>query len=268
MFVASIFELTQYDFIHNAFMAGTLIAILAGVIGYFVVLKQLAFTSHALSHIGFAGACGAGLLGLSLMGGQLLITLLAACIIVMLGEKVRRNDTVIGVTLSFSLGLGSLFLYLYNNYAGSANRILFGDLLSVSQHDIYQMLFLGAFCLLVMASIARPLWFSALLPELAVARGLPVKRLQIVFFVLLAIAITLTSQAVGILLVFTLLIGPPAIAVKFTQKFWSGILLSVLFNLIVIWFALVASSVSNWPLSFWVSAIVLIAYVSTWKLKV
>jgi zinc/manganese transport system permease protein len=261
MFVASMFELTQYSFMQNAFMAGTVIAVLAGVIGYFVVLKQLGFTSHALSHIGFAGACGAGLLGLSLMSGQLLLTLIAALLMAFFGDRVQKNDAAIGIILAFSLGLGSLFLYSYDHYAGSASRILFGDLLSVTTQSLHQMEILSLLCILIIALIARPLWFSALLPELALARGLPVRILQYTFFALLAVAITLTSQAVGILMIFTLLIGPPAVAVRCSQSFWSGVLLSILFNLIAIWLALVLSAATNWPLSFWVSAIVLLGYI-------
>ncbi len=261
MFIASMYELTQYDFLRNAFLAGTVIAVLAGVIGYFVVLKQLGFTSHALSHIGFAGACGAGLFGLSLLGGQLLLTLLAALIMAFLGERVRKSDAAIGITLAFSLGLGSLFLYLYDHYAGSANRILFGDLLSISHQSLIWISVLSAVCIGLVCILARPLWFSALVPELAMARGLPVQFLQYVFFALLAVAITLTSQAVGILLIFTLLVGPPAIAVRLSQGFWRGMIFSILFNLLAIWSALIASVLSNWPLSFWVSGIVLLAYI-------
>ncbi len=258
--IASLYLLTQYDFMRNAFLAGTIVAVLAGVVGYFVVLKRLSFTSHALSHIGFAGACGAGLVGLSLMMGQLALTVMAAILMVALGERTQRNENSIGVILAFSLGLGSLFLYLYNHYAGSINRILFGSLISVSDTDLKQMGVLSALSIVAIFALARPLWVSALLPELSAARGLPIRRLQYGFFILLAIAITLTSQAVGILLVFTLLIGPPAIAIKCSQGFWSGMGLSVLLNLLIMWVGLVVSALTNWPLSFWISGIVLGCY--------
>ena len=261
MFTASLYLLTDYDFMCNAFIAGTIVAVLAGVVGYFVVLKRLSFTSHALSHIGFAGACGAGLVGLSFLTGQLLLTVIAAVLMVLLGERAQKNDNSISVVLAFSLGLGSLFLYLYNHYAGSVNRILFGSLISVTPHEMMQMGVLSLLSIIAIACIARPLWFSALLPELASSRGVPVRRLEFIFFILLAIAITLTSQAVGILLVFTLLIGPPSIAVKISQGFWKGMSLSVLFNVLAMWIALIGSAITNWPLSFWISAVVLLAYV-------
>jgi len=256
----NLFELSHYAFIHNAFIAGTFIALLSGVVGYFVMLQKLSFTSHALGHIGFAGACGAGLLGLSLLTGQLCLTGIAAMIMVLFHRRIQKNDAAIGIVLAFSLGLGSLFLYLSNHYAGSMNQILFGDLFSVSAQSVHQIEILSFVCLFVMAVIARPLWFSTLLPELALARGLPVRLLQYIFFAILAVAITLISQAVGILLIFTLLIGPSAIATQYCQNFWSSIGLCVGLNLLVIYIALIASAISDWPLSFWISAIVFVAY--------
>ena len=256
----NLIELSHYEFIHNAFIAGTFIAVLAGVVGYFVVLQRLSFTSHALGHIGFAGAAGASLLGLSWLTGQLCFTLIAAMLMVLFERRLQKNDAAIGIILAFSLGLGSLFLYLTNHYAGSMNQILFGDLFSVSQSSVWQIGCLSFLCLIVLGVMMRPLWFSALLPELAVARGLPVRLLQYIFFAVLAIAMTLISQAVGILLIFTLLVGPPAIAMQCSQRFWPSIFLAIGLNLLVVYTALIVSIATNWPLSFWISALVFIAY--------
>lgn len=260
----SLLELSQYTFMQHAFIAGTIIGIVAGIIGYFAVLKQLCFACHALGHIGFAGACGAVFLGLSLLNGQLLLTFIAAMVMVFLGDRIQKNDIVIAIILAFSLGLGSLFLYLNNHYAGSATRILFGDLFVISMHDLSQIVWLGIVCIAAIAIVARPLWFSSLLPELAVARGLRVNLADYIFFGALAIVVTLVSKAVGILLIFTLLIGPSSIALKFRQGFWSGIGLSILFNLIFIYSGLILASITNWPLSFWISAIVLFAFTLTY----
>jgi len=256
----NLIEFSHYDFIQNAFIAGTFIALLAGVVGYFVVLQRLSFTSHALGHIGFAGAAGASLLGLSWLTGQLWFTLIAAMLMVFFEPRLQKNDAAIGIILAFSLGLGSLFLYFTNHYAGNMNQILFGDLFSVGLSGVWQIAGLSVACLIVLGIMMRPLWFSALLPELAGARGLPVRLLQYIFFAVLAIAMTLISQAVGILLIFTLLVGPPAIAMQCSQRFWPSILLSIGLNLMVIYAALIISIATNWPLSFWISALVFVAY--------
>lgn len=253
-------EFSHYAFVQHAFIAGTFIALLAGVVGYFVLLQNLSFTAHALGHIGFAGACGASLLGLSLLSGQLWLTVIAAIVMVLFEQSLQKNDAAIGIVLAFSLGLGSLFLYITNHYAGSLNQILFGDLFSVTIHNVHQIAWLSVVCLGILGMIARPLWFSSLLPELAVARGLPVRLLRLIFFAVLAVAITLISQVVGILLIFTLLIGPPAVAIQCSQRFWSSVGLCIAFNLIVVYAALFASIYSNWPLSFCISAIVFMGY--------
>lgn len=256
----NLIEFSHYTFIQHAFIAGSFIALLAGVVGYFVLLQNLSFTAHALGHIGFAGACGASLVGLSLLSGQLWLTGIAAIVMVLFEQSLQKNDAAIGIVLAFSLGLGSLFLYITNHYAGSLNQILFGDLFSVTTHNVHQIAWLSMVCLGVLSIIARPLWFSALLPGLAVARGLPVRLLRLIFFAVLAVAITLISQVVGILLVFTLLIGPPAIAIQCSQRFWPSIFLCIVFNLIVVYGALCASVYSDWPLSFCISAIVFVGY--------
>jgi zinc/manganese transport system permease protein len=250
----------DYGFMQHAFMAGTLIAILAGVVGYFIVLRNLAFASHALSHIGFAGATGAILLGTSPILGQLIITLLAAFGIGIAGNRINKGDLAIGIILAFSLGLGALFLHLNSNYAGQANIILFGTILGVSQQMLKLMFILTTVCLVVLAIISRPLLFASLEPELAEAKGLPLTRLTIMLLLIMAIAVTLASQAVGVLLVFTLLIGPAAIATQWTKTFWPGLWVSIITSLAIIWLGLSLSYVLDWPLSFWSSLLVLILY--------
>lgn len=244
----------------HAFMAGTLIAILAGAVGYFIVLRNLAFASHALSHIGFAGATGAVLLGLSTLTGQLIITLLAAVGMGLAGNRINRADMVIGIILAFSLGLGALFLHVFNSYAGQANVILFGSLLGVSSQALKMMAVLVVVCLLFLGVISRPLLFASLEPELAEAKGVSLTGLSIAILVIMAVAVTLASQVVGILLVFTLLIGPAAVAVQWTQKFWSGLLLSILISMVVVWLGLLLAYFADWPVSFWISSIILILY--------
>lgn len=250
----------HYAFMQHAFLAGTLAAILASAVGFFVVVRQLGFAAHALGHVSFAGACGAMLLGWIPIAGQLIITLLIGTFMGLFSKKLEERDTMIGITLAFALGTGVLFLYLLNAYSGQANSILFGDLLGVSAESIGWMLALTITGLLSLTIIARPLWFSSLIPALAEAKSLSVNTIAVLFFCLMAIAITIASQVVGILLVFTLVVGPPAIALKWTRQFWTGISLSIVVSVLVVWVSIFVSYYTNWPISFCISALIFLIY--------
>jgi zinc/manganese transport system permease protein len=253
-------SLFDYEFMRHAFFGGTLAAILSGVVGYFVIIRNLSFAAHALGHIGFAGASGALLLSLSPITGQLLLTVIAAIGIGALGNRISKNDMVIGVILSFCLGLGTLFLHFYGGYAGQAMIILFGNLLGVSTHDLKIMSILTIFSLIVIGIISKRLLFASVEPELAEAKGMSLFWISIVFVATMAIAVTLASQVVGVILVFTLVIGPSAIAIQWTQHFWTGMSLSVLLSVLIVWIGLILSYVSDWPISFWISTLVFILY--------
>ena len=261
--IDSIFTMFNYEFIQHAFIAGTIAAILSGVVGYFVIIRQLAFAAHALGHIGFAGASGGLLIGLSPITGQLLLTVIAAMGMGALGDRISKNDMVIGIILSFCLGLGTLFLYLYGGYAGQAMIILFGNLLGVSKHDLCLMFWLMIASLIAISLIARRLLFSSLEPQLAEAKGMSLFWISISFIIIMAIAVTLASQVVGIILVFTLIIGPAAIAVQWTRHFWSGMLLSILLAVLIVWMGISLSYLTDWPISFWISTIVFVIYLLT-----
>jgi zinc/manganese transport system permease protein len=248
-------DLYSYEFMRNAFAAGTLAAIVSAVIGYFVVLRSQNFAAHALSHIGFAGAAGAGLLGLTPATGQLGLTLIAAVMMGSLGERTSKSDVAIGITLAFALGLGVLFLFFYTNYAGRAMSILFGDLLGVSKHLIKMMLIYSVISLVGLGLIAKPLLFSTLEPELAEAKGISLSLISVLFFILTAIAITEASQIVGILLVFALLIGPAASAASCTRTVGAGLSLSVVIGIVIVWVGICLTYITNWPASFWISTL-------------
>src|SRR5579859_8112141 len=158
-------ELFRHEFVQNAFLAGTIVAIVAGVAGYFAVLRAQAFAAHALSHIGFAGATGAVLVGASSLLGMFAFTLLAALGMGALGERLRGRDIEIGMVLSFALGLGVLFLTLYTQYASETVGVLFGSILSVSRSDVLVTLYCGLGTLVVMAFLFRPLLFASIDPE-------------------------------------------------------------------------------------------------------
>lgn len=264
--ITDLWVLLHYDFMWHAALAGLCIAVLTGVVGYFVVLRQVSFAAHALSHIGFAGACAGILLSLNPLAGQLLLTLVAAIAMAWMPSHLARKDTVIGLVLAFALGLGSLFLFLANSFAGSASHILFGDLLSISTTNLWLMAILTLVSLGLVGLVMKVLWLSSLLPEIAAARGLPLKRINVLFFSVLSIAITFASQAVGILLIFTLLVGPPAMALQWTGHLWRGLILSVVLNALFIGVSLLFAGLSDWPLSFWLSALVFGAYGVMWGL--
>ncbi len=244
----------QYEFMQHALYAGILAAILSSLVGFFVVIRQLGFAAHALGHVAFAGATGATLLGFSPMAGQLVITLMTGIVMGRLGRRLQEKDTIIGVTLALALGLGVLFLHFYRTYSGQANSILWGDLLGVSSAALNSMVIFTVIGVILLALLARPLWFTSLSPALAEAKHLPVSLISILFFCMMALAITLASQVVGVLLVFTLVIGPPAIALQWTHRFWSGISVSCFLGILIVWMALLFAYYTDWPISFWISA--------------
>lgn len=261
MTVIRFFEtLWAYDFMRYALIAGTLAAIVSASVGYVVVLRNQNFAGHALSHIGFTGAAGAGLLGLAPVTGQLWVTVLAAGCMGALGERAHKTDTAIGMTLAFSLGLGVLFLYFYRNFAGHAMSILFGDLLAASPSLIRTLIVYSVVSLLGLALMWRPLIFATLEPDLAQAKGISLTGISIAFLVLVAIAITEASQVAGILLVFTLLIAPPASAVCCTKRLDTGLALSIGLGILIVWSGILCAYLSNWPVAFWISSVSFLVY--------
>lgn len=251
----SIISLFEYYFLRNALIAGTIAAILAGFVGYFMVIRRLVFAGHALGHIGFAGATGAGLVGLTPVTGQLLLTLFAAIGMGSLGHRVSKSDIAIGIVLALALGLGVLFLHFYTSYAAQAMTILFGNLLGVSAHLIKMMLIYSILSLAALSMVARPLLFASLEPELAEAKGVSLPLISILFMIIVAVAVTEASQVVGVLLVFTLLTGPAAAALNWTQRIGSGLFLTVVFGVLIVWLGIILSFITDWPIPFWISAL-------------
>lgn len=248
-------ELFSYAFVKHALIAGALAALVSGVLGFFVVLRRQSFAGHALSHVGFAGSAGAGFLHLSPLLGQLGATLLAAIGMGLLGERIEKSDMAIGIILAFFLGLGVLFLYFFQDFSGSALTLLFGDIFSVSGYQI-ELLLVSVFISMIFFIIfSRPLLFASLMPELAQSSGISLTRMSVFFFIWLALAVTAASMVVGLLLVFTLLIGPPAIALQWTRNIMSGIVLSVLIAECIVLLGIVLSLLTNFPSSFWMSAL-------------
>jgi len=253
-------ELLQQPFVENAFMAGTLIAIVAAIVGYFVVLRAQAFAAHALSHVGFAGATLAALLGISGLLGMSGFTVVAALGMGALGKRIHGRDVEIGMILSFALGLGVLFLRLYTNSASETVSVLFGSILSVTHTDIVLTLIFGIGTLIILAAIFRPLLFSSIDPEVAEARGVRIKALSIIFMFLLAITVAEAIQVVGVLLVFALIVAPAAAAQHLTRKPFSAIAISIALGVAFTWGGLLLALATSWPVSFYIAALAALTY--------
>jgi zinc/manganese transport system permease protein len=250
--IATMFE---YEFMRTAFMAGSLVAVVAGAVGFFLVLRNLTFAGHALSHVGFAGATGAVLVGASPLWGLLVFTLAAAVVMGLLGQRLRGRDVAVGVILSLALGLGVLFLYLYTAHANQATAILFGNVLGVDAQTVRALLALTAVSLLALAFISRPLLFATLAPELAEARGVSLRRTAMLFLVIVAIAVAEAAQVVGVLLVFALMVAPAATALRLTARVGWGVALAVLLALVETWVGIALAYSTDWPTTFCIVAV-------------
>lgn len=252
------FDLFQLPFIQNALLTGTCVAIVSAIVGYFLVLRGLTFAGHALSHIGFAGAAGAVLLGISPLIGLLVFTIGAGVGISLLSKESRERDLAIGIMLTFALGLGILFLALYSGFAERVYAILFGDILGISQTDVLVTALFSLFTILVLLVLFRPLLFSSFDPEVAEARGVPVRSLAVGFLLLVAITVSMSVQVVGVLLVFTLLVGPAATAMRIVNRPLWAIGLAMVLGIIYVWLGVfLAINVANatWPPSFFISTL-------------
>ncbi len=258
--VADLQTILSYGFMRNGFVAGTIIAVMAAVVGYFVVLRRLAFASEALAHGGFAGATGAVVLGVDVFLGLVAFISAAGIVIGLLGEKLRGRDVAVGATLTFALALGSFFLSISSKLAGQATNILFGNILAIAPADVWYVTFFAAFALTAMAVIYRPLLFASLDPEIAAARGVPVRLLGIGFMVLLAIAIAAAVEVVGVLLIFALLILPAATAQHLTARVGRAIGLSVAIGVLSVWIGLLAGFYAPYPPSFFITALAFLTY--------
>ena len=245
----------QYPFIQNAFLAGSMVAVISGILGYFLVVRGLTFAGHALSSIGFAGAAGAVLVGISPVLGLLVSTLGASLAISVLGREIRERDIAIGVIMTFALGLGVLFLSLYHGYAEQAYSILFGTIVGISRGDVWVTAVLSLGVLAVMALVGRPLLFSSFDPLMAEARGLRVQLLGSLFLVLVAVSVSIAMQVIGVLLVFALLVGPPATAIRLIRHPGSAILLAIILGLIYTWLGIFLAANSSWPVSFYITTL-------------
>ena len=250
----------EYDFMRNAFAAAGVAAVVSGLVGYFLVLRGQTFAGHALSHIGFAGATGAVLIGVASVWGLVGFTVAAAIGMGLLGERISGRDVAIGVVLALALGFGLLFLHYYTAFATQATALLFGNVLAVDRAMIGTLVGLGLVTLGGLAAIMRPLIFASLQPELAEAKGVPLRFVSTAFLTVVALAVSECAQIVGILLVFSLMVGPPATAQRLVTGLWSGMALSAALALAEAWLGIAIAYHTDWPVSFCIAMLSALGY--------
>jgi zinc/manganese transport system permease protein len=252
----------QYGFMQHAFEAGTVVAIVAGVVGYFIVLRRLSFAAHALSHIGFAGAAGAVLLSLNPLIGLLAFTSGGGLAMALLGRKAASQDVQIGTVLAFMLGLGVLFISLYKGYATEAYSLLFGEILGISSGDVLVTVIAGIITVVAIAALYRRLLFTSLDEDVAEAKGVSLLGMGITFMLLIALATSIAVQVVGVLLIFALMVTPAAIAERLARRPAQGMVLSVSIALLATWFGLFISYYQPYPVSFFITSSVFVLYIA------
>ncbi|HEY0560292.1 MAG TPA: metal ABC transporter permease [Frankiaceae bacterium] len=260
-------QLMSYPFMVNALRAGTIVAVVAGAIGYLMVLRRQSFAGHTLALIGFPGAAGATLLGLAPTAGFFGFCIAGALVIAALpggrgAGSYTEEGAAIGTVQAFALACGFLFVGLYKGFLSGLNNLLFGSIVGVSNQQVLVLLIAGAGCLAVLAALGRPLLFATIDPAVAAARGVPVRAVGAAFLVLLGVAAAGTSQVTGSLLVFALLVAPAATATRLTARPLAGLVLSVCLALLVTWLGEAAAYFSVYPIGFWVTSFAFALYLA------
>ena len=249
-----------YDFMRHAFAAAGIVAVVSGLVGYFLVLRGQSFAGHALSHLGFTGATASVLLGVAPIWGLVVMTVAGGVVMGALGERMASRDVAIGLVLAVSLGLGLLFLHFFTASASQATALLFGNVLGVDLRTVWILLGLAIVSLAGLAGIARPLFFATVQPELAEARGVRLRLMGVLFLAIAALAIAESAQIVGVLLVFALMVGPAATAQLLCVRLGRGVALAVALALAEAWLGIALAWWTDWPASFWISALSGAAY--------
>jgi zinc/manganese transport system permease protein len=241
-------------FMVNTWLVATIVAVVGGAVGFFVVLRGSAFVAHAVPNGSFAGAAAASLVGVNTIIGLGVFSLGGALGIGVLGRR-GRHDVATALTLVFMLGLGALFLQLKVEYAPEIYSLLFGEILGISTNELAPTAGLAIACLAALAALYRPLLLASILPESAQARGVSPFAAELCFLIVVALATTMTVPVVGTALIFSLMIGPPAAARAFTSRPAVAIALSIAIAIATVWAAIALSYQTNWPVGFFVGAI-------------
>ncbi len=262
-----------YDFMRHAFLAGMFLSLVAGLVGYFVVLRHQAFAGESLSDVAFAGALGGAAFAINPLASLFVSTILVALLMGAFGERLRARDVAVGTVLAWVLGLGVLFLSLFTAHVSgtgtgfSGVSILFGNILGVSAAQTLNIALISTLTILVLLLIARPLLFASLDPDVAAARGVPVRALGLGFMALLAVTVSEATIAVGALLVFALLLLPAAIAHQLTARPYVALALAALFSLAFTWLGITIGFYTGFPSSVCISLLAFAAYVASIGLR-
>jgi zinc/manganese transport system permease protein len=258
----------RYDFMRQALLAGTLLSVVAGLVGYFVVLRHQAFAGESLSDVAFTGALAGAAFGINPVLTLLVITTVVALLMGGLGERLQRRDVAIGTVLAWVLGVGVLFLSLFTSRVSgtgtgfSGVAILFGNILGISGPQTRTIVIISILAIVILAMIARPLLFASIDPDVAAARGVPVSILGLGFMVLLAVTVSEATLAVGALLVFALLLLPAAIAHKVTTRPYAGMALAATLAVVMTWMGVAIGFYTDYPSSVCISLLAFVAYVA------
>jgi zinc/manganese transport system permease protein len=265
--IADIRDMWSAAFMVNAYRAGTIVAVLAAVVGWFMVLRRQSFAGHTLALVGFPGAAAAVWLGIGLAYGYFTFCLAAALVIAALAQRGGRGYTeqsaVIGTVQSFALASGMLFVALYKGFLGGTNALLFGSFLGITTGQVTTLALVAAVALAVLAVIGRPLLFASIDSDVAAAHGVPTRVLGTAFLLLLGASAAEVSQITGALLVFALLVLPPATAQLITPRPVRSLALSILLALVTVWVALFIAYYSPYPIGFWLTTVAFGMYALT-----
>ena len=257
-------DMWSLPFMVNAFRAGTIAAVLAGPVGWFMVLRAQTFAGHTLALVGLPGASAAVWLGVWPLAGYYTFAVAAALVVAALPAGAARGHSnesaAVGTVQAFALATGMLFITLYGGFSGATNALLFGTFLGITSAQVAVLAGCAAAVLAVLTAIGRPLLFASIDPDVAAARSVPVRGLSVAFLLLLALTTAEVSQITGALLIFALLVLPAATAQRLTARPAYGMVLAVVFGLAVIWTSLFAGYYSPYPIGFWTTTIGFVLY--------
>nr|WP_170292487.1 metal ABC transporter permease [Mycolicibacterium grossiae] len=257
-------HILESSFMRNAILGGSVVALAAGIIGYFIIVRSSAFAAHALAHIGFPGATGAVLLGLPVSIGLGVFCVGGALAIGALGKRADEREVATGTILAAATGLGLFFSSLATKSSSTVTNVLFGNLLAVTDEQLVTFGVVLGVIVAVIAFVYRPLLFASVNPEVAEARGVPVRALSVIFMALLGLSITMAVQAVGTLLLFALVVTPAATAIMLTARPGVAIAVATGIALLSVWGGLVVSAMFNVPPSFVITTLVSTIWFATW----
>ena len=260
-------QLFAFHFMVNAFRAGTVVAVVGAVVGWFMVLRRQTFAGHSLAVVGFPGAAGAVWLGVSATWGFFGFCAAAALVIAAIprldGHGYSEESASVGVVQAFALACGFLFVSLYRGFLNGINALLFGTFLGITDTQVLVLLLVGVAAVATVAAIGRPLLFASIDPSVAAARGVPVRVLSVLFLLLLGLTAAEVSQITGTLLVFALLVMPAATAQRLTARPARGLVLAVAIALAVTWAGLAVAYYSPYPIGFFVTTFGFVAYLAS-----